>query len=51
MLVKTSIDGFKTDFSTDPSNMNGTLWDFDIDGFTLKEEHRNWLDSRPCRSA
>jgi hypothetical protein len=44
-MGQTSIDGVVTDHSTDPTHMNARLWDFNIDGATLKSEHWKWLDA------
>jgi hypothetical protein len=44
MVTATSVSGSVTDHSTDPTHMNARLWDFDIDGIILKENHLTWLD-------
>jgi hypothetical protein len=44
MVTLTSAFGKVTDHSTDPTHMNAHLWDFDVDGTTLKESHLAWLD-------
>jgi hypothetical protein len=36
MVTATSFGGRITDHSTDPTHMNARLWDFDVDGTTLK---------------
>ena len=41
----TSVDGRVSDHSTDPTHMNARLWDFDVDDWTLKENHTDWLDA------
>ena len=37
--------GSVDDHSTDTSHMNAKLWDFDVEGTTLKPKHHKWLDT------
>jgi len=49
MVTATSFSGRITDHSIDPTHMNARLWDFDVDGTTLKANHFAWLDSSISR--
>jgi hypothetical protein len=44
MVTVTSPYGQVSDHSTDPTHMNAQLFDFDVDGTTLKDKHLTWLD-------
>ena len=42
-IIRTSVTGRTTDYSVDPTHMNVSLWDFDINGSQLKADHYRWL--------